>query len=553
MPGRSEISIAADLFLVGPGGHGTLSDELAGSKAANLSRMAKLGLKVPPAFVLSTRLCQPLNANAANAEGMLRHLLSDGIDYLERATGKRFGNSRHPLFVSVRSGAARSMPGMMATILDIGLNADTVRGLIRSYGNPRLAWDCYRRFVQGYAEITAGAAPQAFAARINALMSAERVSNETELDPEALERLAQDYLGIAEKCLEKPIPSDPMQQLVAAVRAVFQSWESPRAREYRRLNALDDLLGTAVTVQAMVFGNAGGDSGSGVAFTRDPATGKKAIYADFIFDAQGEDIVSGRRVPGDITILRERMPHVADALEAGAAALEHEFQDMQDIEFTVEEGQLYFLQTRSGKRTPRAALTILIDLVNEGIISRAEGASRAKELDLEATAITRFSGNAGAAARGKAASAGVASGRVVFDSERAGEIAKLGDPIILVRPETSTEDIAGFALAAGILTALGGRTAHAAVVARQLGKVCVAGCSALAIDCEKRIATLAEREIKEGDWISINGETGEVFLGKREIIVDKLTAEIEEISRWLKSTKRNTAASNALNWKMKAR
>jgi pyruvate,orthophosphate dikinase len=515
--------------------------------------MAKLGLQVPPAFVLSTRLCQPLNIHAAYAESMLRRLLSDGIDYLERITGKRFGNSRRPLFVSVRSGAARSMPGMMATILDIGLNTDSVRGLIRSYGNPRLAWDCYRRFVQGYAEIAAGVAPQAFAARIDALMSTEGVANEAELDPEALERLAQDYLGIAEKCLGMAIPSDPMQQLETAVRAVFQSWESPRAREYRRLNGLDDLLGTAVTVQAMVFGNAGGDSGSGVAFTRNPATGKKAIYADFIFDAQGEDVVSGRRVPGDITILRERMPHVADALEAGAAVLEREFQDMQDIEFTVEEGQLYFLQTRTGKRTPRAALTILIDLVNEGIISKAEGASRARALDLEATAVTRFRDNAGAAARGKAASAGVASGRVVFDSERAGEIAKLGDPIILVRPETSTEDIAGFALAAGILTALGGRTAHAAVVARQLGKVCVAGCGALTIYSEKRIAALAGHEIKEGDWISINGETGEVFLGKRDIIVDKLTSEIEEISRWLKSTKRNTAASNALNWKRKDR
>ena len=287
-------------------------------------------------------------------------------------------------------------------------------------------------------------------------MASEGVRNETELDPEALERLTQDYLDIAEKCLGAAIPTDPMQQLEASARAVCRSWESPKAQEYRRLNALDDLLGTAMTVQAMVFGNAGSDLGSGVAFTRDPATGKKALYADFVFDAQGEDVVSGRRVPGDIATLQERMPHVAAALSSGVALLEREFRDMQDIEFTVEEGKLFFLQTRSGKRTPRAALTILIDLVKEGIIDEAEGALRAKQLDLKATAVTRFCGKADAVARGEAASAGVASGRVVFDSARAAELAKLTDPIILVRPETSTEDIAGFAVASGILTAVGG-------------------------------------------------------------------------------------------------
>ena len=493
MPGKSKFSAAADLFTIGPGSHEKVGAELAGSKAANLSRMAALGLSVPPAFVLSTRLCQPINDRAVN--GLLRSILSEGIGYLERITGKRFGSARRPLFVSVRSGAARSMPGMMATVLDIGLNPETVRGLIRMYGNPRLAWDCYRRFVQGYAEIVGDAAPQPFAARLDALVASEGVKNETELDPEALERLTQDYLDIAEKCLGAPIPTDPMQQLEAAARAICRSWESPKAQEYRRLNAFNDLFGTAVTVQTMVFGNAGGDSGSGVVFTRDPATGKKALYADFVFDAQGEDVVSGRRVPGDIAALRERMPHVADTLSSGAALLEREFQDMEDIEFTVEEGELFFLQTRSGKRTPRAALTILIDLVKEGIIDEAEGALRAKQLDLKATAVTRFRGKADAIAHGEAASAGVASGRVVFDSARATEMAKLSDPVILVRPETSTEDIAGFAVAAGILTAVGGRTAHAAVVARQLGKVCVVGCGDLVTDGQRRLAKLGDKQI----------------------------------------------------------
>jgi pyruvate,orthophosphate dikinase len=401
-------------------------------------------------------------------------------------------------------------------------------------GNPRLAWDCYRRFVQGYAEVVSGLEASPFEDLLKAFLMAEEVTNEAELDPEALERLTSAFLGLAEERLGSAIPADPMRQLEAAVRAVYRSWESPKACEYRRLNKLDDLLGTAVTVQAMVFGNAGGESGSGVAFTRNPAAGAKGLYADFVPEGQGEDVVAGRRIPGDLTMLKERMPRVAAELASGAALLEREFKDMQDIEFTVEEGQLYFLQTRSGKRTPRAALLILIDLLKEGIIDEREGALRAKDLDLEATAVTRFSDEAEPVARGHGASPGVASGRVAFDSARAAELAKFGDPVILVRPETSTEDVAGFALAAGILTALGGRTAHAAVVARQLGKVCVVGCAALAIDAEKRMARLGEQKIGEGDWISIDGETGEVFLGKRDIIADRLTAQIEELNRLLK-------------------
>ncbi len=466
------------------------------------------------------------------AEKTLAAMLSHGVAHLETVTGKSLDDSRRPLLVSVRSGAARSMPGMMATLLNVGLNHETVRGLIRMYGNPRLAWDCYRRFVQGYAEVTGGAPAELFEQRLKALIAAEMVSAEAELDPEALERLSLEYLGIAEERLGAPIPADPMRQLEAAVLAVYRSWESEKAREYRRLNKYDDLIGTAVTVQAMIFGNAGGDSGSGVAFTRDPATGAKAIYADFVVDGQGEDVVSGRRIPGDIAMLQSRMPEAAKALLSGAALLEREFRDMQDIEFTIEEGRLYFLQTRSGKRTPRAALVILADLVKEKIIDEHEGALRAETIDLDAAAITRFDGAAEAVARGKPASAGVASGRAAFDSARASELAKSGDPVILVRPETSTEDIAGFSLASGILTALGGRTAHAAVVARQLGKVCIVGCESLAIAAGNRSAALGGQEIREGDWLSLDGETGEIFLGKRAVVVDRLSAKIEEVKRW---------------------
>jgi pyruvate,orthophosphate dikinase len=439
------------------------------------------------------------------------------------------------------------MPGMMATLLNVGLNQETVRGLIRMSGDPRLAWDCYRRFVQGYGEVIGGLDLRAFDERLKDFIAGEEVPNEAELDPEALERLTSAFLSLAEERLGSAIPSDPIRQLEAAVRAVYRSWESPKACEYRRLNKLDDLIGTAVTVQTMVFGNAGGSSGSGVAFTRNPATGAKGLYADFVTEGQGEDVVSGRRIPEDFAKLKERMPRVAEELAAGAELLECEFKDMQDIEFTVEEGQLYFLQTRSGKRTPRAALLILIDLLKGEIVDEREARSRAEGLDLEATAVTRFGDDAEAIARGNGASPGVACGRVVFDSARAAELTKSRDPIILVRPETSTEDIAGFALAAGILTAVGGRTAHAAVVARQLGKVCVVGCAELIVDGERGGARLGDQELCEGDWISIDGDTGEVFLGKREIVADHLTAQINELNQLLKrsTVKKHRAKRNA--------
>jgi pyruvate, orthophosphate dikinase len=522
-----------ELFLIGRDGEQqALAPETAGAKAAELWRMARLGLNVPPAFVLSTHLCEPINRGDIEAEHIFDRCLGDGISYLERATRRGFGDPRNPLLVSVRSGAARSMPGMLDTVLDVGLNVRTVRGLIRLTGNPRLAWDSYRRFVQGFAEVVWGISAAPFAARLDAVKRAEAVAHDSELDPEALEHLATSYRSIVAETKGKEFPDDPVSQLTAVARAVYRSWDAEKARTYRALNRLDGLHGTAVTVQAMVFGNSGGRSGAGVAFTRNPATGAKELYADFLFDAQGEDVVSGRRRPSDWSMLAAKLPEVASALARGAEQLEREFRDMQDIEFTVEDAKLYFLQTRAGKRTPRAALKIAIDLVREGLIDEVEAICRVGDIDPASTVMARFAGAAKPIATATPASVGVAIGRVVFESRRAASLAARGDPVILVRRETSTEDILGLNAAAGILTAAGGRTAHAAVVARQLGKACLVGCSALTIDAEHWSASIAGQTLAEGDWLSLDAESGEIYLGKRDILHDKPRAELAEIETW---------------------
>jgi pyruvate, orthophosphate dikinase len=522
-----------DLFLIGPDGEKQpLASETAGAKAAELWRMARLGLKVPPAFVLSTRLCGPIIRGEDEANQIFNRCLGNGISYLERATGRGFSDTRNPLLVSVRSGAALSMPGMLETVLDVGLNPQTVRGLIRLTGNPRLAWDSYRRFVQGFAEVVWGMPAAPFAARLATVKRTEGVAQDAELDPEALERLATSYRAIAAETRGEEFPDDPVTQLTAAAQAVYRSWASEKARAYRALNGLDDLCGTAVTVQTMVFGNGGGRSGAGVAFTRNPATGAKELYADFLFDAQGEDVVSGRRRASDWNVLTTKLPEVAIALGRGGEQLEREFHDMQDIEFTVEDAKLHFLQARAGKRTPRAALKIAVDLVGEGVIDEAEALRRVGDVDPASVVITRFAGVATAIAAATPASIGVVTGRITFDSTRAVALAARGDPVILVRRETSTQDILGLSVAAGILTAVGGRTAHAAVVARQLGKVCLVGCSALAVDSERRNATIAGQTLAEGDWLSLDGESGEIYAGKRDILREQPHAELAAIAAW---------------------
>jgi pyruvate,orthophosphate dikinase len=525
------MSTLRDLFLIGPAGSKEpLTPELAGAKAAELWRMANLGLTVPPAFVLSTRLCGPVNRGEPEAERALAQCLREGIRFLERTTGRGFGDTRNPLLVSVRSGAAQSMPGMLETVLDVGLNAATVRGLVRLTGNPQRAWDSYRRFVQGFAEVVCGVPAAPFAAQLAALKHAESVASDAELDPEALERLVHDFRRITSDSGRRPFPDEPVEQLTAAARAVYQSWDGNKASTYRRLNRLTDLAGTAVTVQAMVFGNGGGRSGAGVAFTRNPATGAKEFYADFLFDAQGEDVVSGRRRANDWSTLATRLPEVVLALASGAKHLEREFRDMQDIEFTVEDGKLYFLQARTGKRTPRAALRIAVDLVREGLIDEREGLRRVGDIDPVSASSAHFAGTAKAIARATPASAGVVSGRVAFDSAAASS--ERSEPIILVRRETSTEDILGFSVAAGILTAVGGRTSHAAVVARQLGKVCLVGCTDLVIDAQDRRAALAGHAVAEGDWLSLDGESGQIYLGRREIVPDVPEAELASVESW---------------------
>jgi pyruvate,orthophosphate dikinase len=501
-----------------------------GAKAANLARMVTIGLPVPAAFVLPIKLCAAVTAGESQAKQQLLDGLTKGIDSLEEATGKRFGNGRRPLLVSVRSGAPRSMPGMLDTVLNVGCTSAATQGLIRLTGNPRFAWDCRRRLLEAYAQTVLGLDTSPLAGRLDRLLREEGVTTERALDCESLERLVSEYESWIEDA-DTGFVDDAMDQLAAAALAVCRSWMSDRARTYRAMENLDYLAGTAVLVQAMVFGNRGFLSGSGVAFSRNPSTGAPQPVIDVLFDAQGEDVVSGRRAPETGASIEQRMPGVAAELHDVLMRLEREFGDMQDVEFTIEEGKLWLLQTRTAKRTPRAALRIAIDLVRESTISEEEALRRLAGLDLATIAVTRFAGTVEPVVRGIGASGGVAAGRAAFDSAAAERLASHGDPVILIRPDTSTTDIAGFQAALGIVTATGGMTAHASLVARQMGKPCVVGCEGLA-EFSARGARLAGHVVEEGDWISVDGDSGGVFLGQREILTEQLSAEVDEVERW---------------------
>lgn len=501
-----------------------------GAKAANLAAMARAGLAVPPAFVVPVDLCADVAAGKGKALAALERLLVDGVAFLEARTGRRFGDRRRPLLVSVRSGAARSMPGMLETVLDVGATEAAVAGLVRLTGNPRFAFDCRRRLVEGWAETVLGLDPGPLAADLAALVEEERVVSDRDLDAEALARHLVRALAHAEQ--GGGVPADPMAQLFAAARAVFASWNAPKAVTYRRLHGFEDLAGTAVTVQAMVYGNADGRSGAGVAFSRDPSTGAKEPVIEILFDAQGEDVVSGRRTPLGRADFERRLPAAAEELLAALETLERAFGDVQDVEFTVESGRLWLLQTRAAKRAPRAALTIAVDLVREGRIDPAEAAARLDGLDETALDETGFDDEAPTVATGVAASPGVAVGRIACDSEAAERFAAAGDPVILVRPDTSTADVAGFAAAVGILTATGGRTAHAALVARQMGRPCIVGCADLAVDPAARRIRLGEIEAAEGDWLSLDGGVGAVHLGRRSIRRSRPEAAIALWRSW---------------------
>jgi pyruvate,orthophosphate dikinase len=516
---------------IGDGATSTPSAEVVGAKAANLARMAAFGLPVPPAFVLPVELCAAIVSDEPDAKKSLADGLADGIAFLEKASGRLFGDRRRPLLVSVRSGAARSMPGMLETVLNVGCTADAVQGLIRLTGHPRFAWDCRRRFLESYAEVVLGLNATDLAQRRDVLIADEHVDNDRLLDGEALERLTQRYQQLIED-EDGALPDDPLQQLTEAAEAVYRSWMSERACTYRRLQGLDGLKGTAVTVQTMVYGNRGSSSGAGVAFSRNPSSGAPEPVIDVLFGAQGEDVVSGRRSPEDEAALRRKIPEAARQLNDTLARLEREFADVQDVEFTIEDGKLFVLQTRSAKRTPRAALQFAVDLVEEKLITPAEALRRLDGVDTRSLAGQRFVDPGEPDATATGASTGVAAGRAVFDTESAIRLSQTDEPVILMRPDTSTADVGGFAVAQGIVTGIGGRTAHAALVARQMGKPCVVGCRQLSVDVGGRSARLGEAVIHEGDWLSIDGEAGRIYRGRLEIVSTQPEAQLKIVAAW---------------------
>jgi pyruvate, orthophosphate dikinase len=507
------------------------SAETVGAKAANLARMAALGLPVPPAFVLPIELCAAITRGEAEARQMLWDGLVEGVSFLEQATGKRLGDRRHPLLVSVRSSAARSMPGMLDTVLDVGCTSAAVHGLVRMTGNPRFAWDCRCRFLESFVGVVLGVQPGSLDRRRRHLMITEGVEHEQAFDSEALERLAKSYQEmIADE--KGALLENPVQQLQTTAEAVYRSWTSNRACTYRRLEHLEDLRGTAVIVQAMVFGNRGLSSAGGVAFSRDPSTGSAKPVIEILFESQGEDVVSGTRNPETEEAMAWSAATATTQLKEILVGLEHEFADVQDVEFTVEEGKLWILQTRSAKRTPKAALRFAIDFVEEGLITPAEALQRLNGVDLESVVDRRLVNMREPAGCGVGAALGVAVGRAAFDSESAERLAAGGEPVVLLRPETTTADVAGFAVSAGIVTAIGGRTAHAALVARQMGKPCIVGCADLSFNTARHTARLATIPINEGDWLSIDGGSGAIYLGRGNVIVDRPEAELAQIKCW---------------------
>jgi pyruvate,orthophosphate dikinase len=521
--------------------HGAAA-ETVGHKAANLIRMVEAGLPVPPGFVLATTLCRQYFDRGRRLPDGFLEFLTQSIRELEKQTGLTFGGERRPLLVSVRSGAAVSMPGMMDTILNVGLSDRTLPALIRATGNPRHAWDSYRRLVQTYGEVVHGLPAGPFEESLTEALQHEAVPAAAELDVAALRKLTQEFLNHFEFQVGQPFPQEPVAQLAGAAEAVFRSWQNPRAVEYRRLHDLDHRAGTAVTVQAMVFGNMGGTSASGVAFSRDPATGENRLYVDILWNAQGEDVVSGRYPGQNSGEVQDTVSELHSELRRTGTRLERLFRDVQDFEFTVQEGRLYLLQTRDAKRTPWAALRLACDLVNEGLIDEATALERLASYDLNSIQSVRLASNGACRpiCAGTPASPGVAVGHITIDPEAAVAMASAGRTPLLVREDIAPADIAGLAAAAGVLTGRGGRTSHAAVVARQLNKVCIVGCRELAIPAGRRGCRLGERWFTEGDCLSLDGHSGMVYDGKLNVVVERPTQYLREVERWkarLASTK----------------
>ncbi len=532
---------------------------LLGGKGANLDGMASIGLPVPPGFTVATPMCAAYHVDAGSFPTELTPQVQAGIAHIESITGKTFGDAVNPLLVSVRSGARVSMPGMMDTVLNLGLNDVTVEGLAAISGDARFAWDSYRRFIQMYADVVLGLDHGAFEEALEIAKEDKGFYLDTELSADDLRTLVGEYKRLVAELWGKPFPQDVLAQLWNAIGAVFESWESDRAKVYRRINSIPHDWGTAVNVQAMVFGNMGETSATGVAFTRDPATGENAYYGEYLINAQGEDVVAGIRTPQYLTLaareranakplsMEEAMPAVYGELARVFAILETHYRDMQDIEFTVERGTLWMLQTRSGKRTAKAALKIAVDMANGGLITRDEAVARVDPSALDQLLHPTLDPTAArdVLAKGLPASPGAASGIAVFDSDVAEKRAEMGDAVILVRMETSPEDIHGMHAAKGILTARGGMTSHAAVVARGMGRPCVSGAGSLAIDAKERVFRVGGREVREGDVITIDGSSGEIMVGEVPTVQPELSGDFAALMVWADAIRRMKVRANA--------
>jgi pyruvate,orthophosphate dikinase len=524
-----------------------LGKELLGGKGAGLAEMTALGLPVPAGFTITTDACRAYMSDGKHLPDGLEAEVQEHLQALEEKTGKRFGDADDPLLVSVRSGAAVSMPGMMDTILNLGLTDDAVEGLARATGNERFACDSYRRLIQMYGEVVEGIDAHRFEQALTDLKQARGIQQDVELSADDLKELVQTFKGIYEEETGRPFGQDPREQLARAVGAVFDSWDNPRAQVYRRAHHIPDDLGTAVNVIQMVFGNKGEESGTGVAFTRDPATGEQGLYGEFLADAQGEDVVAGIRTPEPIEAMQDRLPDAFESLLETMRRLEEHYRDMQDVEFTVEEGRLYLLQTRSAKRTAAAALKAAISMVDETLITKEEAVARIDPAQLDQLLHPMIDPKAEyeVAAKGLNASPGAASGEIVFDADTAEERGRAGEDVILVRWETTPDDIHGLIQAKGVLTAHGGMTSHAAVVARGMGKPCVAGCEQLQLDAAAKTATIGSHELSESDVLTIDGGSGEVIVGEVPLVPPQINEDFQTILEWADGYRRLKVRANA--------
>ena len=527
--------------------------EILGGKGANLAEMTNAGMPVPQGFTISTEACTQYYKDGRQINEEIMADIYEYIGKMEEITGKKFGDVKNPLLVSVRSGARASMPGMMDTILNLGLNDEVVEGLAAKTGNPRFAYDSYRRFVQMFSDVVMELSKSDFEKIIDEMKEAKGVKLDTELDADDMKALVVKFKDLYKSKMGSDFPADPKVQLIEAVKAVFRSWDNPRANVYRRMNEIPYDWGTAVNVQAMVFGNSGNNSGTGVAFTRNPATGEKALFGEYLINAQGEDVVAGIRTPSPIAHLKDQMPEVYDQFVEIATRLENHYKDMQDMEFTIEDGKLYMLQTRNGKRTAAAALKIAVDLVDEGMIDEREAVLRVEPKQLDSLLHPQFDAaalkQAEVIGKGLAASPGAACGQVVFTAEDAKESVENGSmkKVVLVRLETSPEDIEGMVVAQGILTVRGGMTSHAAVVARGMGTCCVSGCGEIVVDYDKQEFTLGGKTYKRGDWISIDGSTGNIYGEAIPTVEASISGDFGRFMGWADAARQLKVFTNADN------